>query len=382
MTATGNYVADTSTLANFKSWAQAISSALAAFGWIQSNDTGQVVWTASSAPISAVAVSGGNTIFTYNATTATGPVLRVGMSITTTSCGTSNNVTANITALGGSGAAATFTVVNAGSVQASVTGTGTTTALAAVPSSAYVYEVWSANDSQAATLPIFLKMEYGNATTTVGIRVTVGTSSNGTGTITGSVSFNAQILTNGAGTFATQGVTAYPCYFSGDAGEFRMLMWVTNATAGVTTMFGIERSKDATGVKTAEYFTALNLNSASLTYSKQSTTVATAGVVGVESSILAVPCQTTASGGSAFFNGTVAAFPIFPALGKVGNPMLGFMACTAGDVGDNTSVTVTSMYGGTHAFVACKSGAVAAGFQSFAKAPLQGNNSALLMRYE
>jgi hypothetical protein len=46
---TGNYVCDNSTLANFKSWAQAISTAIAAGGWTQSTDTGQVNWSTISA---------------------------------------------------------------------------------------------------------------------------------------------------------------------------------------------------------------------------------------------------------------------------------------------------------------------------------------------
>ena len=44
-------VCDNSTLANFKSWAQAISTALSTFTWVQSSDTGQVNWsTIASVP--------------------------------------------------------------------------------------------------------------------------------------------------------------------------------------------------------------------------------------------------------------------------------------------------------------------------------------------
>src|SRR6266478_9217496 len=104
-TSTGNSVNDNSSLANFKSWAQAISNAISGFGWVQTGDTGQVNW---------------------------------------------------------------------GSI-------------ASVPSSTYVYEIWKANDAAAATLPIYLKIEYGFSATVPRIRMTVGTSSNGSGTITGGV---------------------------------------------------------------------------------------------------------------------------------------------------------------------------------------------------
>lgn len=47
-------LADSTTLANFKSWAQAISSALSSSGWTQTSDTGQVNWgTIASVPANA-----------------------------------------------------------------------------------------------------------------------------------------------------------------------------------------------------------------------------------------------------------------------------------------------------------------------------------------
>jgi hypothetical protein len=56
----------------------------------------------------------------------------------------------------------------------------------------YGYEIWSFNDSLQATAPIFIKIEYGNVSTQsgavrgdIGTWVTVGTGSNGAGTITG-----------------------------------------------------------------------------------------------------------------------------------------------------------------------------------------------------
>jgi hypothetical protein len=42
---TSNLINDMSTLANFKAWAQAVSTAVSGFGWTQSTDTGQVDWS-------------------------------------------------------------------------------------------------------------------------------------------------------------------------------------------------------------------------------------------------------------------------------------------------------------------------------------------------
>lgn len=49
MTSQQQLVCDNSTLANFKQWAQAISSFFSTAGWLQSSDTGQVNWSTISA---------------------------------------------------------------------------------------------------------------------------------------------------------------------------------------------------------------------------------------------------------------------------------------------------------------------------------------------
>ena len=291
-TATGSYVSDNSSLANFQSWTSAIFNAfVTTCGWVQTADTGQ----AANPP-------------------------------------------------------------------------------AAVPSSTFVYWIFKANDAQAATLPIFVKLEVGYSATSPQIRVTVGTGSNGSGTITGAISFNQVILyslpSNG-------GATAYPCYFSGDAGEFRMLLWVTNTTNGQ--FFAIERSKDSGGNKTTGYFTALRLAAGSSGQQNQQTTVTTSTVANLETNLI---CCVAGSGGpnTGAYGGTVAAFPVFPLYGQIGNPMLGVMAACGADVADAAMVTVASMYGSTHTYVACKT---AGAFKTFAVAnQAAAGQSALLVRYE
>lgn len=297
-TATSNQVADNSSLANFKAWAQAISNAFSTFGWTQTADTGQVNW---------------------------------------------------------------------GSI-------------ASVPSSTYVYEIWKAADAAAATTPIYLKMEYGFSSTQVGVRVTVGTGSNGSGTITGATSFNSLILNFNNSVIANQGATAYSCYFSGNAGEFRMLMWVGNNTAVMT--FGIERSKDATGAVTTDYFTAINVNNttSATSQARQQTTLTGSTVTVAETTLIS--CGLSANNGTGAFGGTVAAFPVFPLIGKLGNPMLGFMTCVASDVADGVSVTVATMYGATHTYIACKTSTTLGGFQRQGVYASNGSANAMLMRYE
>jgi hypothetical protein len=300
-TSTGNFVFDNSSLANFKSWAQAISNAFAAFGWTQTADTGQVVW---------------------------------------------------------------------GSI-------------GAVPASTYVYEVWKANDAQAATLPIFVKVEYGFSATSPRVRVTPGTGSNGTGTITGAVSAAPWELETNT---AAQGATTFPCFFSGDAGEFRMFMW-SSTTVNVGLLFCIERAKDSSGNKTTSYFTVLNANAnasnaaATSTFQNQQSVLSTSLIGNRDTGIIA-PALTNNSG-SGSFNGTVAALPVLPIIGKVGNPMLGVMAVAAADVSDGATVTVTSMYGGTHTYVAARGSGATPGYSlALGHRSLNPTAMALLMRYE
>jgi hypothetical protein len=284
-----------------------------------------------------------------------------------------NNVTATLTAVSG-GASGTVTVAKVSQVNETHAGSATTTAIAAVPAATYVYEIWKANDSQASTLPIYVKIGYGSSTSFPGLQFTVGTGSNGTGTITNILSgFSAF-----GGTTSNQGATTYPCYFSGDAGEFRMSLWVTLANSNCQVFFAVERSKDGSGNKTSAYFTAIAFG-ASMGIRQQSCDSPTT-FPPYDNWTTAV---TTSSGNRAtgFYNGTVAAFPFFPLLGTLGNPMLGIMACVAGDVTDNTTVTVASMYGSTHTYLVSKGG----GNIYFAGAARANNNStpcAILMRYE
>ena len=76
------------------------------------------------------------------------------------------------------------------------------------------YEVWSMADSAQSTCPILVKIEYGSAATATAPQVwlTVGTSSNGSGTISGT-SIQARVaLTMSADTVPR---TGYACAQSG-----------------------------------------------------------------------------------------------------------------------------------------------------------------------
>lgn len=259
---------------------------------------------------------------------------------------------------------------------------------AAVPSNAYAYWVFQANDTQAATSPIFVKVEIGYSATSPRIRLTVGTASNGSGTITGqtvsSAPWDMCAPSSYSSLGANQGGVTFPCYFSGDAGEFRMYIWQsTTIYSGL--LFVIERSKDSTGNKTAEYFTVLAVASASYAAStafRAQQTITPAGPGNLDSGFLTVPLTSGSNTGAAF--GTVAALPIFPVIGKCGNPLLGLMSACANDISDGVVCTVNNMYGGTHSIVSVKGvgvGTVTIS-QAFGLRSTNAANMGGLMRYE
>lgn len=104
------------------------------------------------------------------------------------------------------------------------------------------YEIRRMDDALQASVPVFIKIEYGslnNAATNPAIRLTIGTGSNGSGTITGSI-FSATVFCGGNNTSAAS-VTAK---FSGDDDRFVIALNYTTSVAnpGVF-ILALERSK-------------------------------------------------------------------------------------------------------------------------------------------
>lgn len=104
MTSTQNLVCDSSTLANFKQWAQAISTFFASAGWVQTADTGQVNWTSiASVPGSGAYVyevwKPGDALTVFyvkveygNVSGTNCPSLRITLSTTTNGAGTASGL--------------------------------------------------------------------------------------------------------------------------------------------------------------------------------------------------------------------------------------------------------------------------------------------------
>lgn len=225
-------ITDLSTYANYSSWASQISGAIASYGWAQSNDTGQVMWTGMN--VTACTASGGNGTYTYNS--LAGLPLAVGRALNLTGMtNAGNNKTLVVTSFTGT-TSGTFTAVNAGAVTESGS-SGVVTQASTVPgSAAYFYEIWTPNDGLTN---FFLKLEYGNlsGTNSPSFRITLSSGTNGAGTATGFIAgpTNTNTVSQAGST------TPSLCLFSGALGRICVSMWNGTET------FVIERSVNSSG---------------------------------------------------------------------------------------------------------------------------------------
>lgn len=151
-------------------------------------------------------------------------------------------------------ALATFVsnALNSNWIQTADTGQTAAGSLVYVSNTISGYQIWRMNDTLQATVPVFMKIEYGNLTGGAWeIAITIGTGSNGSGTITGILV--PRII------FSASLPIVTPYYASCATNRFSYVMYY-NANTTVTILISIERSKDSTGADTSDgiMFTAFN----------------------------------------------------------------------------------------------------------------------------
>lgn len=353
-------------------WAYNISNALATFGWIQTNDTGQAVWQATVLTLTQATVSGGNVIYAYSS--FTGPTPRIGMSVIITGFVTvGNNVTANITALT-PGASGNFTVVNGTGANETHAASATTTVSTLPAANNYLSELWGPGDGGTA---FFMLLKYGlNGTSQPSILINLGTSTNGAGVLSGTTMTSQTIAAT-----ANSGVAlTFNCLFSGSTNYFGMMMW---RDASCNCLIAVDRSHNSSGGDTSAY---VNLFAA---FCVTNGWVTQAIVFGVG---VAVPLFNTTSGGvklwtaiypnynsnggvvSSLFNGTFAISPAFPNVGYFDYPSLMLGVAQQVDFTEG-SVISTTILGATHIYVFTKN-------QNLGGAGTSSNVVGTFMRWE
>jgi hypothetical protein len=275
------------------------------------------------------------------------------------------------------------------------------------------YEVWKANDALQSTCPIFFKVEYGSSSTTnnPSIRVTLGTGSDGAGTILQPSPL--LVIGNNGGT--ADATNQYECDFSGCASggvgnpytgaACGIVMFRVNSSTGVVPasnmpwMICIERSLDNTGAYTGDYWTFLATWSSSQAAvpAYQITMIAGGGFgpINSNSSFSANGGGCTCSICTPYFgaasstlqNATyLAALCTFPLPGGgLGNPLTCFMHCSQADVSEaavgvtNNKFTVQDAYGNSHTYATFKGGG-SSGFYNTVIA--DGQTYGILLRWE
>ncbi len=131
--------------------------------------------------------------------------------------------------------------VDAGWVEKLDTGRVTNWATQTVPSSAYVWNIFGPGDGGGT---FYIKLEFGYSSTVVRLRMSLGSGTDGAGTLTGSVI--GPTYYGGS----NYGATTYPCYFSGDTNRINFWMW--RGFGGNPPYFSIERTKNADGTDSAD----------------------------------------------------------------------------------------------------------------------------------
>ena len=112
------------------------------------------------------------------------------------------------------------------------------------------YQIFRFNDALQPTAPVFVKIEYGNGANFAAapcVWITVGSSTDGAGNIS-SVNKSSRFqydAYNGSG-------VANASYISGGPNGFRAAMFVGSQSYQYISIFGVERSKDASGADTAD----------------------------------------------------------------------------------------------------------------------------------
>lgn len=237
--------------------------------------------------------------------------------------------------------------------------------IASVPgSSAYVYEIWQPNDGLTT---FYVKIEYGNfsGTNSPDVRITLSTTTNGSGTPTGFVLGPLYMHFNALTPPST--TTQYECDFSGAAGRIGAIMWRNGGTAAPG-MFAIERSLNSSGAYTSTHVTLVmggipNGGNAAWPVFSQQTLVFGVGAgptvvkssSGVSLPALSVRCGMFAGLTSSAFNGLIPFDTVAPQVGFFDYPMTMVGAAGGLDIVEGVPFTVT-LYGSIRTYMPTKAG--------------------------
>jgi len=207
------------------------------------------------------------------------------------------------------------------------------------------YRVYQMNDALQATVPVFMRIDFGSSSGTAAapaIWVTVGTGSNGSGTITG-IMMNA-VQMNSAGNSSQ----ANNSYGSAAPNRVAIALFCQNVT-GIRLVFTLERSKDVNGNDTGAGLLCIYNSTATWLESSRYLNYATAGVVQPSVELGLSYVLTTQNPSQSFAPGDIGVAVVSCIRGVAQQPGLNVMIVPSGDVGDQGQFSM-NIYGAAHTY--------------------------------
>lgn len=195
------------------------------------------------------------------------------------------------------------------------------------------YDIFRFNDALQGARPVFIKLEYGLGTVSgasMSMAITVGTSTDGAGTINSSLIAPRRILGSGSATNA-----AAAQFLAAGDGSFLSLMWPTAAING---FLSIERTRGPNGVANGDGLLIAQRSNNAPTYNLCVMSFLNFSVSDGAADNAAVP---GAGFNTAAFGGDVSFFPRLVMLPKLEFDLAIMFAYTA-DVVANTTYTITN----------------------------------------
>lgn len=251
------------------------------------------------------------------------------------------------------------------------------------------YEIWRFNDSLQSTAPIFFKIEYGSVAFLVSnpqIWLTVGTGSDGAGTITatgfpsGTIMPRRTVTSTGSGVQGAYTGNTY-CHYQSDGSGFAVLLWPAGGVSQAGQfLFSIERFRNADGTANGDGVNLLHtfsLTSATCNYdgrffivgATQPTTSTTAGW----------PTLNIGQGGAAasvLMGTTLYPWPVFTgAAPRLASPSQMIVLVGGADMGAAVTFAMTH-YGTSRTWLCAGNGVSASGW-----GPLAPNGSGFLKSF-
>lgn len=212
------------------------------------------------------------------------------------------------------------------------------------------YEIRQFTDALQGTAPVYIKVEYGSGATNLraAVKITVGYGSNGTGSLTGNLSIAAILGVAAAKTVSCDS------FYSVNDGTFTLAWWVNGNYTDIANGYYIARTKNSSGVDTADGVNIGWVGSYSGTASGWQYLPAS-GVAYPSTPMInpmcAFPTTTvgTADNLTMGLNGGV--YPIHPNIGYPGNPDLGALVYPTRVSSVPGVVVSIQIYGSVHNFI-------------------------------